>query len=279
MLIQDIVKILTEAGIEQKEATVEVKLLLEHFANYSAVDILMGKKLDEDKLKIVEQKAKLRAKTLQPIQYIIGYAYFMGTNFKVTPDVLIPRDDTEILVQKSIEIINQNNYQNVMDMCTGSGCIACSIAKNTNALVLGVDISNSALCVAINNMENMKLFNRAVFRKSNLFDKIRYDEKFDMIVSNPPYIAPKFKQNIQDEVKFEPEIALFTNDEKGIEFYRKISSQAPKFLNKGGCLIFELGIDQSNYVKNIMQNNNFTDISIIKDLSGIDRVIYGFLNS
>ena len=109
MLITDIIKILTDAGIEENEANIEVKLLIEHFANYSLVDIIMGKKLTDDKLKIIEEKAKLRASTRQPIQYIIGNADFMGEKFIVNPSVLIPRDETELLVRKAVEIIKIND--------------------------------------------------------------------------------------------------------------------------------------------------------------------------
>ena len=279
MLIQDIVKILTDAGIEENEANVEVKLLLEHFANYSAIDIVTGKKLTEDMLKVAEGKAKYRAKTRQPIQYIIGMADFMGEKFIVNPSVLIPRDETELLVRKAVEIIRENNFKTVMDMCTGSGCIACMVAKNTDATVMGVAVSTDALHVAFKNMEKLKLFNRATFRKSELIEKIREDEKFDMIVSNPPYVAPKYKKEIQKEVSFEPSLALFTKDEKGLEFYEKISEKAPKFLNNGGYLMFELGLGQSEDVAQIMAAAGFGNIKVLKDLAGIDRVIWGCLNS
>ena len=275
MLIQDIVKILTDAEIEPNEANVEVKMLIEHFAGYGIIDILTGKKLDEEKLKLVEQKAKLRASTRQPIQYIIGQADFMGEKFIVNPSVLIPRDETEILVRKAVEIIKENNFKTALDMCTGSGCIACMIAKLTNATVIGADISFEALETAFKNMENLKLFNRALFRKSDLFSKIREDEKFDIIVSNPPYIPKSEKKNIQKEVKFEPDIALYTNDENGVEFYEKIINEAPKFLNEGGYLLFELGINESNLVKELFEKQGFKNIEIIKDLAGIDRMILG----
>ena len=201
MLIPDIVKILTDSGIEPNEANVEVKLLIEHFAGYSLVDILMGKKLDEDKLKIVEEKAKLRAKTHQPIQHIIGFADFMGEKFVVNSDVLIPRDETEILVRKAIELIKNNNYKIALDMCTGSGCIACMIAKLTDCQVMGVDISTEAIHTAFKNMERFELFNKAMFRKSDLFDKIREDEKFDLIFidgAKAQYINffEKYKENL-----------------------------------------------------------------------------------
>lgn len=274
MLIQDIEKILTDSGIEPNEAKVEVKLLIEHFAGYSLVDILMGKKLSEEKLKIVEEKAKLRAKTHEPIQHIIGFADFMGEKFVVNSDVLIPRDETEILVRKAIEIINKNNFTSALDMCTGSGCIACMIAKLTNCQVMGVDISTEAIHTAFKNMEKFELFNKAIFRKSDIYNKIREDERFDIIVSNPPYIPPKMKETIQEEVSFEPDLALYTTDEKGLEFYERITKDAPKFLNKGGYLMFELGIGQSSDVAQIMKNYGFKDIKILKDLANIDRVIF-----
>ncbi len=275
MLITDIVKILTDAGIEQNEANIEVKMLIEHFAGYGIADIIMGTKLDEEKLKIVEQKAKLRASTRQPVQYIIGEADFMGEKFIVNPSVLIPRDETEILVRKTVEIVKENHFKTVLDLGTGSGCIACMVAKLTNATVIGADISFEAIETAFKNMENLKLFNRALFRKSDLFSMIREDEKFDVIVSNPPYIPPSMKKNIQKEVRFEPETALFTKDEKGLEFYEKIIKDAPKYLNENGYLLFELGINESFEVAQIMKNTGFKNIQIVKDLANIDRVIFG----
>lgn len=277
MLIQDIEKILTDSGIEPNEAKVEVRLLIEHFAGYSLVDILMGKKLTEDKLKIVEEKAKLRAKTHEPIQYIIGLADFMGEKFLVNKDVLIPRDETELLVRKAIEIIKGNNFKMVLDMCTGSGCIACMIAKLTNSQAMGVDISTEAIHTAFKNMEKFGLYNRAIFRKSDIYSKIREDEKFDLIVSNPPYIPPKEKETIQEEVSYEPDLALYTTDEKGLAFYEKIIKDAPKFLNKGGYLMFELGIGQSTSVAQLMKKAGFENIKVLKDLANIDRVIFGTL--
>lgn len=277
MLIQDIEKILTDSGIEPNEAKVEVRLLIEHFAGFSLVDILMGKKLTEDKLKIVEEKAKLRAKTHEPIQYIIGLADFMGEKFLVNKDVLIPRDETELLVRKAIEIIKENNFKMVLDMCTGSGCIACMIAKLTNSQAMGVDISTEAIHTAFKNMEKFGLYNRAIFRKSDIYSKIREDEKFDLIVSNPPYIPPKEKETIQEEVSYEPDLALYTTDEKGLAFYEKIIKDAPKFLNKGGYLMFELGIGQSTSVAQLMKKAGFENIKVLKDLANIDRVIFGTL--
>lgn len=278
MSIQEILKILTDSGIAQNEANVEVKMLLEHFANYTVKDIIMGNKLTQEKLQIVKEKAEFRAKTHQPIQHIIGFANFMGEDFIVNPSVLIPRDETEILVRKAIEIINQNNFKMALDVGTGSGCIACMVAKYTDCQIIGLDVSSDALNTALDNASRLNLFNKAIFRKSDVFSNVKKGESFDIIVSNPPYIPPEEKKNIQAEVRFDPELALYTKDEKGLEFYQKITSEAPKILNKGGYLLFELGFGQSQDVKTLMEQNGFSNIEIIKDLSGIDRVIVGKLD-
>ena len=278
MSIREIVNILTSAGIEETEANAEVKLLIEKFCNMTAIDIIMGKKLDESKLNIVKQKAKERAKTRMPIQHIIGYGYFMGEKFEVTKDTLIPRDETELLVRKSVDIINKNNYKLALDVGTGTGCIACMVAQNSLAQVIGLDISSDALQIALNNASRLNLYNKAIFRKSDIFSNVRENEKFDIIISNPPYIPLKEKANIQKEVLFDPDLALYTNDEKGLEFYERISKDAYKVLNPKGHIAFEIGIGQSNYVKDILEKNKFKNIEIEKDLSGIDRVISGQLS-
>lgn len=273
MTIHEIVKILTDSGIEPNEANAEVKLLIEHFAGFGVKDIIMGSKLTSEKLELVKEKAELRARTRRPIQHIIGLADFMGEKFIVNPSVLIPRDETEFLVRKAVEIINRKDFKAILDVGTGSGCIACMIAKYTHAQVIGLDISTDALNTALDNASKLNLNNRAIFRKSDIFSNVKPGESFDMIVSNPPYIPPSEKANLQKEVTFDPETALFTEDEKGLEFYEKITEQAPKILNKNGFLVYELGAGQSDEVKKIMEANGFGNIDIIKDLAGIERVI------
>lgn len=275
MTIQEILKILTDSGIEPNEANVEVKMLLEHFANYGAKDIIMGNKLTGDKLKIVKEKAQLRAKTRQPIQHIIGYADFMGEKFLVNSSVLIPRDETEILVRKAIETINENGFKMALDVGTGSGCIACMVAKHTDCQIIGLDVSTDALNVALDNASRLNLFNKAIFRKSDVFSNVKPRESFDIIISNPPYIPAGTV--LQKEVMFDPKLALFASDKDGLEFYEKISKNAPKILNTGGYLLFELGVGQSQAVKDIMAQAGFKDFEIIKDLAGIDRVISAHL--
>ena len=275
--IQEIVKILTDAGIEQNEANIEVKLLIEHFCGYGVKDIIMGKKLDSSKLEIVKEKALHRAKTREPIQHIIGFADFMGEKFIVNPSVLIPRDETEILVRKAIEIINEKNLKNALDVGTGSGCIACIVAKYTDCQIIGLDISTDALNTALDNASRLNLFNKAIFRKSDIFSNVKPGEKFDIIISNPPYIPKKEKAEIQKEVLFEPDTALYTDDNEGLTFYRSIISGSRDILTDKGYLLFELGINQAGKVACIMKENGFKDIEIIKDLAQIDRVISGHL--
>ena len=276
--IQEIVQILIDSGIEPNEASIEVKLLIEHFANYGYKDIIMGNKLSPEKLEIVKEKAILRAKTKQPIQHIIGFADFMGEKFIVNPSVLIPRDETEILVRKAIELINSNNFKMALDVGTGSGCIACMIAKHTECQIIGLDISKDALGIALDNASRLNLFNKAIFRKSDIFSNVKPAESFDIIVSNPPYIPLSEKTKIQKEVSFDPELALYTKDEKGLEFYEKMINEAPMILNKGGYLVFELGYGQSEEVVKLLQDKGFGAIEVIQDLAGIDRVVSARVN-
>ena len=274
MNIQTITQLMIDAGIEAQEAKKEIMMLLEHLFSFTEKDKILGRNLSENELNLLKEKVNLRIETRIPIQYIVSEAYFMGEYFKVSEDVLIPRDETELLVRKAIQIITDENLESILDIGTGSGCIACTIAKNTKANVLGVDISSDALRIALDNVTKLGINNRAVFRKSDLYSKIRDDEKFDMIISNPPYI-PQGTQ-VSKEVEHEPAIALFA-DENGLSVYRKIVMDAPKYLKENGWLIFELGIGESESVKTFM-SEFFIKVRVEKDLAGIDRVIYGQLS-
>lgn len=273
MNIQKLTNKLIDFGIESNEAKYEIKMLLENYCNYTEIDKIQNRPLTDAQLSIIEEKVNERISTGLPIQYIIGKAWFMNEYFKVTKDVLIPRDETEILVNEAITLINKNNFKNVLDIGTGSGCIACTIAKRTNSVVLGVDISSDALRIALDNVTALGINNKAVFRKSDLFSKIHDSEKFDVIISNPPYIPEG--TILQSEVNHEPQIALFAK-ENGLEFYNKIVKDSPKYLNKNGYLLFELGEGESENVYKFMEKD-FTEIKIIKDLTNIDRVIAGKL--
>ena len=255
MSIQQIISILVNSGIEQNEANIEVKMLIEHFCNYGVKDILLGKKLTEDNLKIVREKAEYRAKTKMPIQYIIGQAYFMNRLYKVNKNVLIPRDETELVVSCAIELIKKNNYNKVLDIGTGSGCIA----KDTNTFVDAIDISNEALKIAKENADILKIEN-IEFIQSDIYENLE-NKKYDLIISNPPYIPKSTK--LQQEVMFEPQLALYAGGDNGTEFYKKIITDASKYLNKGGSIIFEIGINQDIIVKNLLELNGFGNIQTV----------------
>ena len=260
----EFIKMLIEGGIEPTEARAEVQLILETILNKTFEELFL---IDEFDPKIIMPVIKKRIETKKPIQYILGVAPFMGEKFFVNENVLIPRDDTEILVREAIK----HHATNILDIGSGSGIISCMIAKITGTNVTGIDISDEALKISKKNAEKLNLKN-VKFIKSDLFSNLKR-QKFDVIVSNPPYIPIKLKETIQNEVKFEPDLALYTNDDTGIYFYKKIIESAPEFLHDNGFIIFEMMIDQAPLIKDILIENNFINIEIIKDIQGIERVI------
>ena len=209
--------------------------------------------------------------TRMPLQYITGKAYFMGLELKVTPAVLIPRFDTEILVEEVLKYVDAEST--VLDMCTGSGCIAVSIASLSKATVTGVDISQEALEIAKGNAEHNQV-STVEFLESDMFQNVT--GTFDVIVSNPPYIPSKDVLELMPEVKeHEPMMAL-DGSEDGLFFYRILAEQAADFLNPEGLPIMEIGYNQAEDVKKLLANNNFIGIRVIKDLAGHDRVVCGW---
>lgn len=204
----------------------------------------------------------------EPIQYIIGKQEFMGIDFKVNPSVLIPQPDTEILVERTIEILKHLKEPKVLDLCTGSGAIAVSIAKYVpNSIIFASDISKQALEIARQNDNE----NKVNFVHSNLFENI--DGEFNVIVSNPPYIKTSEIQRLSKEVQNEPLLAL-DGGQDGLFFYREIIKQAHKYLEEQGYLCIEIGEDQKEQVITLINNcSYYKNIQAFKDLSGHDRVI------
>lgn len=211
-----------------------------------------------------------RRKNGEPLQYILGSTEFMGLDFYVDKNVLIPRADTETLVETVLGILNGESAD-VLDIGTGSGCIGTSIAHfNKNVSVTFLDINESALKIAKQNASANGILGK--FIKMDILKDCPC-EKFDVIVSNPPYIRPEVIETLQTEVKdYEPYGALYGGDD-GLVFYRRIVNIAPKVLKNNGLLAFEIGYDQGEEVKELM--NNFYDVKIIKDLCGNDRVVIG----
>lgn len=208
----------------------------------------------------------------KPLQYITQKQEFMGMEFFVNEDVLIPQPDTEILVETVLDICKRYSNQSlrILDLCTGSGAIAISLSKILNTQVFASDVSTKALEVAEKN--NVLNNSKVEFIESNLFEQIN-GEKFDIIVSNPPYIKNEEIESLSKQVQNEPYIAL-AGGEDGLDFYRKIIDEAYKHINKNGYLCLEIGYDQKeDLIKLIKQNENYEYENCIKDLSNNDRCI------
>ena len=263
-------KILKENNFETYSLDVEV--LLMNVTGFSKTQLYLNTDytLKTEEYEKFKKFFNRRLKN-EPIAYIIEKCEFMGMNFLLNNHTLIPRPDTEILVEKAIEIINKNNFNNALDIGTGSGAIAISLAKYCNINVTALDINDKAIEMAKKNANINKVKN-IEFIQSDIFEKI--NNKYDIIVSNPPYIKTQDIKTLEKNVKnYEPILAL-DGGKSGLIFYEKITNNAIKYLNKNGYLMFEIGYDQAKDVKNIMENNNFYNITVLKDLSGLDRVVF-----
>lgn len=241
------------------------KIMLNY--NTSLTDI-QQKRLDE----IVSARA-----TGYPLQYILGSWSFYGLSFKVGKGVLIPREDTEIAVDTALELIKGKKEPKVLDLCAGSGAIGISIAVNRpEAKVTMLEKYDSALFylkenIALNNANNAK------YLKGDVLESDGSGDKYDLIISNPPYIKEKDMKALQSEVKAEPTEALY-GGEDGLVFYRAIVKNYKLSLTSGGSICFEVGFDEAESVKEIINKAGFNDIAVKKDLSGIDRVVFGTVN-
>ena len=203
-----------------------------------------------------------------PVSHILGYRDFFDHRFIVTSDVLDPRPETEHLVEEALK----KNFQNVLDLGTGSGCVILSLlAKKAGSTGLGVDESKTAINIAEKNAVQMSLQRRVEFKVSDWFNNIK-PQKFDLIVSNPPYIHPEKIKFLAPELKHEPLLAL-TDNKDGLDSYRNIARYAPSFLQSRGHLILEIGFDQEFEVTKILNLNGFQDIKVTRDLNGRQRVI------
>lgn len=232
----------------------------------------LSRKISEEKKNKIKEMLIARGKNKKPLQYILGEWEFYGYPFKTDERALIPRPDTEILVEQCKILMYEREFSEILDIGTGSGAIAITLAKELkNSSVIGVDISEKALELAVEN----KILNSAdnvEFRLSDLFSNVA-DKKFDLIVSNPPYISIEEYANLMPEVKnYEPQNAL-TDLGNGLYFYEEITKHASNYLKENGFLAFEIGYNQANDLKRILEKNSFNLISIIKDYGGNDRVI------
>lgn len=264
------VKKLEEAGIE--EAKLDARLLLEYICHTDRNTLLVHG--DSERSEIEEQFYRMcidKRAARVPLQHITGEQEFMGLTFRVNEHTLIPRQDTEILVEEGMR--RMFDGMRILDMCTGSGCILLSLLKYSNECEgTGIDISEEALKIA---GENAKRFGLdAEFVQSDLFENVP-EKKYDMIISNPPYIETAVIKTLMPEVREHEPIQALDGREDGLFFYRRIVKKAGEFLAKGGWLFFEIGYNQGDAVKELMTVQGFTSVEIVKDYAGLDRVVLG----
>jgi len=271
-LLADGTKMLTQAGID--EAELDARYILEYITGLNSAQYfihsedIIEKNKAEEFFRLIERRSKRI-----PLSYVIGTRDFFGLTFKVDENVLIPEQETELLVE---EVIKHSEGKSVLDMCTGSGCIAISIALfGKPSKVAASDISEKALKVARENAKSLKA-GEISFIQGDMFENVT--DKFDIIVSNPPYIETGEIDELMPEVRdYIPRLAL-DGDIDGLKFYRIISKEAVKKLNKNGRIFYEIGYNQSRAVASILLENGFTDVKIMKDYSGLDRIVMAKLD-
>ena len=264
----------TLAAVGIGEAELDARLLLEEICGTDRNTLLVhgDREVTEEELTRYEEMLGRRSAHI-PLQQIIGRQSFMGLEFYVDENVLIPRQDTELLVEEALQELHDG--MRILDMCTGSGCILLSLLKYSNDCEgIGADISEDALRVAERNRVQLGLEN-AAFVKSDLFEAV--EGKFDILVSNPPYICSDVIDTLMPEVReHEPRLAL-DGSADGLCFYRRILADCRAHLKPGGMLFFEIGYDQGEAVKRLMEESGFLEVEVKKDYGGLDRVVLGTL--
>lgn len=259
-----------EKGVDSPRLDAEV--LLSHILKCDRIHLYVNfdRPLVGEELSSFRQMVKARAQRM-PVAYILGEKEFMGHSFRVTPDVLIPRPDTEILVEEAIRLLAEKEAPRIVDIGTGSGAILLSVLKGTEGSTgVAVDLSPAALAVAKSNGERLGLADRAEFRLGDLYAPV--DGLYDAILSNPPYIPVRDMEGLSPEVKQEPEMALVGGAD-GLDFYRRLIDDAPRYLKEGGIVLFEVGIGEAQDVAELGKRRGFSVQRILPDYAGIDRVV------
>lgn len=266
--LQKAVESLVAAGVP--DAEVDAWYLFEHVTgmNRSAYFLHMGDAMDATQEEKLKELVSRRAQRV-PLQYITGSQEFMGYSFLVSPATLIPRQDTEVLVE---EVSRVAEGKRVLDLCTGTGCILLSLAKMCRlAEAVGTDISAEAVETAKENAERLEA--KANFYCGDLFEAVPTGMRFDVIVSNPPYIPSAVIESLMPEVKEHEPMRALDGDADGLKFYREIIKNANKFLTERGQIFFEIGCEQGADVSALLSENGFQNIRVMKDLAGLDRVV------
>jgi len=266
--LQNAVESLVAAGVP--DAEVDAWYLFEHVTgmNRSVYFLHMGDAMDATQEEKLKELVNRRAQRV-PLQYITGSQEFMGYSFLVSPATLIPRQDTEVLVE---EVSRVAEGKRVLDLCTGTGCILLSLAKMCRlAEAVGTDISSEAIETAKENAERLEA--KANFYCGDLFEAVPTGMRFDVIVSNPPYIPSAVIESLMPEVKEHEPMRALDGDADGLKFYREIIKNANKFLTERGQIFFEIGCEQGADVSALLAENGFQNIRVMKDLAGLDRVV------
>ncbi|WP_417320763.1 peptide chain release factor N(5)-glutamine methyltransferase [Emcibacter sp.] len=264
------------AACDIETAELDARVLLAHVLGCTPMNVYLqqDRELTESEVGFLE-KLLARRRQREPLSHILGEKEFWSLSFKVTPDVLTPRPDSETLIQAALDKIRDRTAPlRILDLGTGSGCLLLSLLSELqNASGLGLDISEAALAVARENAERLGLSERAIFIKSDWTSALARKEKFDVILSNPPYIGLSEKESLPPEVReFEPERALYSGEE-GLDDYRKLITRLPDFLAVDGFILFEIGAGQGASLKELLSNAGIREIEIIKDLAGRDRCV------
>ncbi len=263
---------LEKAGVD--DAGIDARLLLEYVCATDVNDMYVhgDMKVSAEKTERYADLIGRRSEHI-PLQYITGVQNFMGLDFMVNESVLIPRQDTEVVVEEALKSLHDG--MDILDMCTGSGCILLSMLHYSNGCTgTGMDISQAALRVAAQNASRLGI-SGAQWVCSDVFDQCP-EQKFDMIISNPPYIKTDVIKTLMPEVREHEPVSALDGSEDGLLFYRKITEKAWDHLCGGGSLFFEIGYDQGRDVEDMMKNAGYTDTAVVKDYAGMDRVVYGF---
>jgi release factor glutamine methyltransferase len=264
-------RVLDQTGVA--EARREARSLLSHVIGKDRTFLIShaDDPLGEDDWKRFED-AVVRRAAGEPSQYITGVQDFFGRTFRVTPDVLIPRPETELLVEAALEVMNANAV--VCDVGTGSGCIAVTLlCERVDARAVAIDVSEAALEVARQNARELLVADRIEFVLSDLLSELDDDRRFELIISNPPYVAANMLPGLQREVRdHEPQVALSPGDD-GLSVIRRLLVDAPAFLHENGHLLMEIGFDQGEKVQQLVDKNVWTLQKIMPDLQGIPRIV------
>ncbi len=258
-------KTLEMAGISEPDA--KARVIVAEALGIGLADIFVCANVDNVALNVIDTMAH-RCAAGEPVEYVTGRAYFRYITVSVTPDVLIPRQETELVVEEAIHLIRANGYKRALDMCTGSGCMALSAQTETGIQADACDLSEKALTIA---SKNARMTNAVVrFFLSDMF--VSVTDVYDIIMCNPPYVSDSEYETLEAGVRlFEPRLALTAGD--GLQFYRILAKEAGQFLNEGGALVLEIGAGQGADVAAMLEAGGFCGVTCKKDYAGRDRII------